>query len=293
MYRVIASMLLLAVTVSCFNWAGQAARQGVGVPRDPVTGIMLGGEPILIDPGRTGACLLLHGWTSTPADFKYLWQPLDDAGWDVYASLHAGHGTRPVDLEGVTADDLLEGARRHYAELQGRYERVVLVGFSMGGTVATILAAEENPWKLVLIAPFFRLTQRWYYVLPARWWLATQEFGRGYVDRSGASPHVNRPEGRHDRVVYGAYPTEITTALFALRRVAVKDIDPAQMRMPMLVVYSPNDEVASPSAIEGFLEAVPSAGKQALTCPRSDHYILHDYDREGAVASIVEFVGSP
>ena len=291
--RPVRLMLLLAVAMSCVNCVGQAVRQGVGVPRDPVTGVMLGGEPILVDRGQPGACLLLHGWTSTPADFKHLWRPLADAGWDVYAPLMAGHGTRPADLEGVTADDLLEGARQHYAELRGRYDDVVLVGFSMGGTIATILATEENPQKLVLIAPFFGITHKWYYVLPARWWHAMFGSLVSFVQRDTGRLHVNRPEGVHDCVVYGAFPTKITMALFGLRRMALKDVDLAGLQMPMLLVYAPNDEVASPSATKRFAKAVPAAVKKTLTCPRSDHYILHDYDREEAVAAIVEFLGEP
>jgi len=291
---VVRAALVLAVTLVSVNCAGrEAMRRAVSVPRNPATGIMLGAEPVAIDRGSRGACLLLHGWLGSPADFTTLPAALAEAGWDVYVPLHPGHGTQPSDLEGITAEKLLAGARGHYDSLRSRYDRVVLVGFSMGGSMATILAAEEPPDMLVLIAPFYAVTHKWYYILPARWWHAMLSCVVRYIPRDTSFLRVNRAEAREDIVTYNAFPIDITKALFTLRRIAVKQADVSRLTMPVLVVYAPKDQVAASSAIDAYLERMPAQTKERFACPRSDHYILYDYDAEEAVAAIVGFVRRP
>lgn len=288
------SVLLLAVGVFWVGSAGRTAvRESAALPRDPQTGIMRVAEPLRIDRGRAGACLLLHGWISTPADFGNLPQALDGAGWDVYAPLHPGHGTTPADLDGLTAEELLHAARAHHAELRARYEKVVLIGFSMGGTMATILAGEQLPDKLVLVAPFYGVTYRWYFVLPPRWWGALLSPFVRYVKRSERLTRVNRPGARGEILAYGAFPVSAVRALFALRRRAVRGTDLSGLRMPVLLVYSSGDEASSPSAMEEFFDRLPARVKRKAAFVRSNHHILHDYDADEAARAITSFLGAP
>lgn len=284
--------LLLALGLVCMNLVGCAVcrRGGTSVAKDPETGIMEGAEPVRIDRGRDRACLLLHGWLTTPADFGDLPEKLDEAGWDVCARVQAGHGTKPADLEGVTADDLLGTARQHYEELTSRYERVALVGFSMGGTMATILAAEQPPDALVLVAPYFRVRHKWYYVLPARTWNAVLSPVLKWTWRGRMGLHVNRREGRKGVLLYTAFPTSAADALFELRRRALEEADRERLTMPLLLVYSEGDGVCDHEAAEEYLAGMPAAVKERAVFSRSDHHILHDHDREEAAAAVVEFL---
>jgi carboxylesterase len=288
-------LLLAALLLGAMSCAGRRAalREAESTPRDPRTGIIFGAEPIRIDRGRAGACVLLHGWITTPADFSPLPQALDQTGWDVYAPLHYGHGTSPLDLEDVTAEKLLAVAREHYEEALARYDRVVLVGFSMGGCMATILAAEEPPERLVLVAPFYGVEHKWYYILPARWWNALLTPLISYVRRDPDLMQVNRPEGRDEIIAYLSFPTACTAALFELRRHVLEETDLGRLAMPVLLLYSTGDDVCSHKAMEDVFARLPSPGKEEVVFERSNHHILHDYDREEAVEAIVRFVGSP
>jgi carboxylesterase len=278
--------LLAATGLLCFNAAGADA-----VARAPD----LGARPVRIDRGRPRACLLLHGWLSTPLDFGDLPRALDEAGWDVYAPLHVGHGGRPTEMEGVTADALLDASRAHYEELRARYPTVALVGFSMGGTIATILAAEEPPDRLVLIAPFYDVQHKWYYGLsPHTWHRLLSPFLR-YVVRPPGLTRVNRPEGLNEIAAYTAYPASALAALFDLRRRAVTRVDPGAFRMPVLLLHPTSDESSSSVASRQYVERMPSADKRVVAYGRSNHQLLHDYERGEAIAEIVAFlnVGKP
>jgi carboxylesterase len=285
--------LLTAVLFIDMDCAGRQAidAQAATADRDPATGIMRGAEPVHIDRGRRRACLLLHGWLTTPADFGMLPGELDSAGWDVYVPLHPGHGTCPADLGDITAEMLLDACRRHYEALAARYGEVVLVGFSMGGTIATILASERPPSKLVLIAPFFGVSHKWYYVLPARWWATVAEPFVDHIRRSRRLIRVN-DRSRMDRIVaYDAFPTSILRELFRLRDMAHDALESPSLAMPTIALYSEGDEAASPRAVEHALSRMASEAKRTETFSRSNHLLLQDYDRQAVAATILGFLG--
>ncbi len=286
-------VLVWAVAVATMNCAGAGAlRQSAERPRDPETGILVGAESITIDRGRDRACLLLHGWVSAPADFGHLPGDLDEAGWDVYAPLHVGHGTHPGDLQGVTAQDLLAAPRAHYRELRGRYDRVALLGFSMGSTISIIMAADEevSPDAVVMISPYFGVTHKWYYILPPRLWHTISSPFIRYVVRPTYMTKVNRPEGRDEVFTYAAFPSSAATALFDLGRTAVKETDLSKVTAPALMVYSAGDEAAYPGATERVYERLPEGIRQRFICPRSNHQLMQDHDREDAARAIVSFL---
>lgn len=258
---------------------------------DQPTGIMPGAEPLCIERGRPRACLLFHGWLSSPADFGELPEALDQAGWDVRAPLLPGHGTTCEDLDGVRAEELLAAAREHYQALAARHEEVALGGFSMGGTIATILAAERAPSRLVLIAPYYEVAQKWYYVLPVPWWVTILSPLVGHVVAFRSWTKLS-DRSLLDRIVcYRRFAVSSAKELMELQQIAVERADLSGMTMPTLMVYSRGDQVVCPQAMERFLRRLPARQKQEAVFTRSNHHLLHDYDREEAVRAIVGFLG--
>jgi carboxylesterase len=284
--------LLAVLTLCCLScaWRHEFYHGGTSAPQDPQTGVMRGAEPILLENGNRRACLMLHGWMTSPADFGDLPGELARAGWDVHAPHLAGHCTHPRDLVGISADQLLERARGHYGALRSRYDRVALLGFSVGGTVAALLAEEEPPDGLVLVAPFLGVRHKWYYVLPARWWHALLSPVVPYVGRSKSLVRINRKEGLERLVSYTVFPTKADDALFELRRRALEDCEADTLDVPALLVWAPGDEVASPGASRQFFARLPGQANKTLSCPRSNHHILNDHDRQEAIRAIAEFL---
>ena len=143
------------------------ARYVAQAPRDPSTGILLGAEPRDIRPARPrGAVLLVHGFNGSPNNFNDLPDRLAAAGWRVRAMLLPGHGTTPYAFEQTTPDDLRAAVTATLRELRREHDAVALLGHSMGGALAVLAAAEEPPDALLLVAPFFRVTHRWFHPLP-------------------------------------------------------------------------------------------------------------------------------
>ncbi len=268
----------------------RASREAESTDGPGETGVLKGAHPVRIERGRDRACLMLHGWLTSPADFGDLPGAVDAAGWDVFAPLEAGHGTRPADLEQTGAEDLLARARAEYEALRDRYRRVALVGFSMGGTISTLLAAENRPDRLVLIAPFFAVEQKWYYVLPVRWWCYLLSPFARYVKRPPGSIPLNDKSRLGEIVMYAAFPTCAVRQLFKLRRLALEQTNLSTLNMPLLMIYSEGDDVASPAAMRHVFDRLPTGSKREVVFTRSNHHLLHDYDRQEAVRAVVDFL---
>jgi len=97
------------------------------------------------------AILLFHGFASSPKELYPLAEFLSD-NYDIYAPRLPGHGTSIKDLEKRKYTEWLSFSARIYKHLRSQYKKVVLIGFSMGGTIALYLSTKYRPHKLITIS---------------------------------------------------------------------------------------------------------------------------------------------
>ena len=108
------------------------------------------GTPYLIVPpdgGKGLGIVLVHGFLASPAELRKLGERIAAAGHPVIGVRLKGHGTSPHDLSTRSWEEWLDSVRRGYEILSPFAERVCIVGFSTGGSLALIHAAQE-PEKL-------------------------------------------------------------------------------------------------------------------------------------------------
>ena len=130
--------------------------------------IIKGAEPFLKLGGDTGV-LLIHGFTGTPADLSLLGEYLNAKGYTALAPRLTGHGSSAKTLENTTAETWMDAVRDGYAILKGAAKRIYVVGHSMGGILALILAAEAEIAGIVtLAAPITVAKERGISLLPPR-----------------------------------------------------------------------------------------------------------------------------
>jgi len=102
--------------------------------------------------------VLLHGFTSCPVQFVELGQAFFNEGYNVYIPLQPQHGLRDVKgtaLKGITAEDLAAFGTETADIAQGLGDRVIVVGLSGGGSLATWLGQARKDIDLIVpIAPF-------------------------------------------------------------------------------------------------------------------------------------------
>lgn len=98
------------------------------------------------------AILLLHGFASTPAVYRYLIDAC--VRYDaVVAPILPGHASCLANFAKTTAPDWLDVAENEYQKLAAVYAEVDVLGLSLGGLLACHIASLFKPHHLYLLAP--------------------------------------------------------------------------------------------------------------------------------------------
>lgn len=98
--------------------------------------------PVLASGRQRRLILCVHGFPSTPADYRKVMALSEARGWDLAAPLLPGCGSAPADLLSTGWSQYLAALRDEWTTLRPRYDSLCLVGTSMGGSLALALASE-------------------------------------------------------------------------------------------------------------------------------------------------------
>lgn len=100
-------------------------------------------------------CLMIHGYTGGPYDVDPLASFLrENTSWHVEVPTLPGHGRNlNLTMENVSHKRWIRAAEQALMKMFERYDQIYLIGFSMGGMIASYLAARYEVEKLVLLAP--------------------------------------------------------------------------------------------------------------------------------------------
>lgn len=268
-----------------------ASARGKSLPRNPETGILAGAEPIELGPEEADVgVLLVHGYIGGSNNFGELPERLAANGWRVRALRLPGHGTSPRELARTTVEELVDAVRDELAALRPRHDKVVLVGHSMGGALSTIVAAEGDVDALVLAAPYFGVTHRWYYGLKPEIWSRLLRPVVWWVYKGDHFMKVNRKDAKKEIFSYRWIPTRSAVMLVKLgKRVNAQDVLD-KIECPVLLLHSAGDTAADPKAARRAFDAMASDNKRAIMLEKSDHHLFWDYERETVIDEIEQFI---
>lgn len=110
--------------------------------------------------------LLLHGFPGTPAEMNALCDLLLGLDYEVHVPLHPGLGMDIANLGTLSWPTWVDAAEKEWQGLQEGSSHTLLLGFSMGASVALSVAARTAVDNLILIAPFWRLSDMRAKLLP-------------------------------------------------------------------------------------------------------------------------------
>ena len=248
-------------------------------------GIIAGASTIDLPADGGRAALLLHGFGDTPQTLEYLAAYMHSRGWAVRAPLLPGHG-RTLDAFGASrADDWIQYARAELESLRARYETVVIVGLSMGGSLATVLASETPGIRaLVLLAPYLSMPTRLRRAAQAHHVLGVVvPYLRGGGERS-----IRDPEELTRNLAYGFLTPRLVFEL--ARMVDRARVAAPKVSTPTLVVQSRHDNRIPPDAAERAFALFTARDRRLMWTEGNGHIITVDYGRQAIFAAVIDWI---
>lgn len=244
-----------------------------------------GAEPVLLDGGPRGV-LLLHGFGDTPQSVRGLGMALHSKGWTVRAPALSGHGVTLDSFTRARAAQWVGDARVSFHELRTRCASVALVGQSMGGALATILAAEEELQALVLLVPFMKLSPRASaYATCHRLVSLVKPLLRSKSESSILDP-VARSQALGKGVATPRLLRELSLVVGQARQAAPR------VTAPTLVIHSRRDQRIAVRDAEAAFAALGASEKQLEWVEHSGHVISVDHDRAEVISRTIGWLES-
>jgi carboxylesterase len=251
--------------------------------------IMPGGESFYFKGGAVGV-LCLHGFTASPAEVRWLGEHLAGQGFTVYGPRLPGHATHPHDLGRCRWQDWYTVALDGCHLLHSHCQQVFVVGHSMGGDLALLLAANGAVDGVVALAAPVIFHSRQMAIAPWLKWIMpyTDQSDRSSLPERIRALQAQRSEAVVGRVRYDLWSTAAVGELYALSGV-VRDNLPL-VQKPLLLLYSESDQTVPLENRDFILSQVTSRLVEQHTLQHSDHILPQDSERETVFGLVTDFV---
>ena len=214
--------------------------------------------------------LVLHGFTGSPQSMRGIAEAFAAGGYGVEMPLLPGHGTTVQDMLTTTWADWSGHVEAVYEALAARVGRVVVVGLSMGGTLAAWLATRHSEIAgLVLINGALEPMNA-----------DVRAMFQGMVDAGGTLiPGIGSDIAKPDTQELAYLETPISGVLSLAAGGDELDAALGSITMPSLVMYSPQDHVVPVTAAPYYAGKV-AGPVELVVLERSYHVATLDYDAD-------------
>ena len=231
-------------------------------------------------PRNDAVVICVHGFTGVPYEVAPSVRALADLGIPAVAPLLPGHGYKHRDEQvqafaKITKEGMLAAARQEIARAREQYTQVGMFGFSMGGAISLIMAAEGLLDACAVAAPALRLPTKAEVLIPLL----------GWANFALSAPHTEPfylpgYEFHHSRALQ---------ALWQLSRQARHRL--SDIQCPVLGIHSHNDLTVPPVVLALMEQHIPGQIKTAWF-DESGHVMLLDKSGLAVASSVAEFFRS-
>lgn len=226
---------------------------------------------------KTGV-LFIHGFTGG----AYEVQPLvtfvrNQTDWVVEVPTLPGHGLR-LDLENATAESWLMEAEQAIQRLQRKVDKLIVVGFSMGGLIAMYLTLRYPVDKLVLLSAAAK------YISPR---IMLNDFQSMLTE---SIKRTYEPSLFARLFKYKLKNTPLRATFEFLR--IVKAVQPyyGQIKIPVCIVQGAQDQIVPFSAAVHLFKEIGSTQKMLITSPFARHHVCYSDDCKDWFQKVYQFM---
>ncbi|WP_131795694.1 alpha/beta hydrolase [Fluoribacter gormanii] len=237
-------------------------------------------EPIRRRGAKTDrALLLLHGFTSSPAVYRYLIPKLNHYDAIVCPAL-PGHADSIAAFAQVKLTDWLECATQECEKLFKEYQKVDVLGLSLGGILACELSATFAFNHMFLLAPALKLQMNTYRNLQ----LLNVLKKLGFCELRGVAG--NLATNKHAEISYRRIPIPALIELFTM----IHEYQWITPNCPIDLFFGAHDIVVASKEVEKMFAHVPNTTIHWLA--NSAHVLPLDNDLDQIVQCINQRIAS-
>lgn len=236
-------------------------------------------EPFFFPGGKT-ACLLVHGFTGSPKEMRWMGEYLAGQGYTVLGIRLAGHATCPEDMMRTRWRDWLASVEDGWNILCTSSQRIFLMGLSMGGILSLVFASQFPVTGVVTMSTPYALHDK------------RLAFARllsviiPHVDKD--LPDWHNPEAPKGHVEYPYNPTRSIAELSDLLSVMRTDLP--KVTAPALLVHSHQDGAVPSENMIAIYEHLGSKDKQMIYVDNCGHVIPREPERMRVFQAVQAFV---
>ena len=239
-------------------------------------------EPFFI-PGGTTGCLLVHGFTGTPNEMRWLGQYLADDGHTVLGVRLTGHGTNPKDMIRSRWWDWLASVEDGWNLLSGCTDKIVIIGLSLGGVLSLVFSSRYPVSGVIALSTPHHLPND-----PRLPFVKLLSFFAPYIPKGASDWHDQ--EAYNQQLFYTQDPTRSISELKDL--LAEMRSSLPKISAPVLLINSYDDQAvkAEDSHQDLINTALGSQDKTTLWVENSGHVITCDAERQIVFQACAGFV---
>jgi carboxylesterase len=244
-------------------------------------------EPFLFLGDRSKpACLLIHGFTGTPKEMRWLGEYLNQYGYTCLGIRLTGHATDPEDMIRSNWTDWAASVEDGYSLLRGLTDQIVLAGLSMGGILALLMSTRLETKGVIGLSTPYKLPDDprlrhidWIAKMIPYMPKSNEEPGAGWFNKEAFRDHVSYPQNPVRSI------GQLNKLLGEMRAAL------ANVRVPVLLIHSKDDRYVLPENMEMiFADLKNASDKTKLYVTGSGHVVTRDAARHQVFKSVRQFL---
>ena len=232
------------------------------------------------------ACLLVHGFTGTPKEMRWMGEFLNENGFTCLGIRLAGHATVPEDMIRSNWTDWTASVEDGYSLLRGFTDTIFLVGLSMGAALSLLMSTRLGVKGVVAMSTPYKLPDDprlrkidWIARIVSYMPKSDEEPGASWFDKESWKGHVSYPMNPVRSI------GELNKLLGEMRAALPK------INVPVSLVHSRDDKYVAPENMEMiYNDLVNAPDRTKLYITGSGHVVTRDAARRQVFESALEFL---
>jgi len=212
--------------------------------------------------GNNIGVLLIHGFTATTAEVRFLAEHFINQDCTVIAPLLPGHGTEPSDLNKQNYTDWINCVEKYLEILKNKCESVIVGGESMGGVLGLYLAENHPEIAALLLYSTALLVGNLKY---ARF----LKFATSVIEK-------DQPDDGLPWQGYTVYPLWAADQFHRLTKKVKNNI--SRVEVPTIIFQGIYDQTIDKKNIQFIFDGIQSKTKEMVVMKKSGHVMLLDQE---------------